>query len=148
MWKVTNDSVLWKGEDIGDNIKETTSKFQQFYIRMWLQHGELEDTDLKASASTQGILSSGAWAALVPEQPRCRLQLGLKSPASPAAAPCWDRGCPGCSETQHCAKIGEGASPCCRIIKHIYKMRKEERGWNKMRKAALCEIQAFHMPEK
>lgn len=62
MWKVTNDSVLWKGEDIGDNIKETTSKFQQFYIRMWLQHGELEDTDLKASASTQGILSSSAWA--------------------------------------------------------------------------------------
>lgn len=67
MWKVSNDSALWKGKGCGVGIKETTSKLQQFYIKLQLQCGELDDANLRGRVLTPdgwGILGSGLWSCL------------------------------------------------------------------------------------
>lgn len=55
-------TALWKGKCCGVDTEETISKFQQFYIRLRLQHGELGDTSLRGGPEKPGLHPSAAWA--------------------------------------------------------------------------------------
>lgn len=76
MWKVSNDSVLWKGKGCGVGIKDTTSKLQQFYIRLQLQSGELGDTDLTGKVILHNDRGKPGFRSLC--HPQCSLWLGME----------------------------------------------------------------------
>lgn len=106
-------TALWKGKGCGVDTEETTSKYQQFYIRLYLQHGELGDTSLRGGPSP--LMARGAWVLSC-----CSLSMGIEAvPGSSRtgsclplrASLCHHQGSLAWPETplhsQYCAKISE-----------------------------------------
>lgn len=106
-------TALWKGKGCGVDIEETTSKYQQFYIRLYLQHGELGDTSLRGGPSP--LMARGAWVLSC-----CSLSMGIEAVLGSSrtgsclplrASLCHHQGSLAWPETplhsQYCAKISE-----------------------------------------
>lgn len=79
-------TLLWKGKCCGVDTEETTSKFQQFYIRLQLQQGELGDTTLRGRPSP--LMARKAWALSW-----CSLSQGMEAVPGPShTGPCFPLG--------------------------------------------------------